>query len=344
VRDISQFQKLLNCWKWLPVSLWQQATARFQNPRVHLVVALADHFEPAVSHGPERFVSRAEQENRLKIWCHDYPAALDRFLDSDGFPFRHTYFWPAEQYDPDLVQRLAEHCHSGWGEIEIHLHHGVGSPDNAEHTRLVLENFRDALAHKHRCLSTIANSATPRYAFVHGNWALANSAGNRNCGVDNELQILADTGCYADFTLPSAPNRAQVRKINSVYECNEPIGRRAAHSSGKNLRVGSSPRVFPLIIQGPLLLAWHTARKRPYIENSAVANQMETTMERLVLWERAAIAVRGRPEWLFIKLHCHGMDPEDRDAMMGPPMQQFLRSLTDSSKNNGYGLHFVTPL
>ena len=38
------------------------------------------------------------------------------------------------------------------------------------------------------------------YAFVHGNFALANSAGGRYCGVDEEMQILAETGCYADMT------------------------------------------------------------------------------------------------------------------------------------------------
>ena len=28
--------------------------------------------------------------------------------------------------------------------------------------------------------------------------------GGQACGVDNEMEILANTGCYADFTLPSA--------------------------------------------------------------------------------------------------------------------------------------------
>ena len=34
-----------------------------------------------------------------------------------------------------LLERLAEHCHAGWGEIEIQLHHGVDVPDTAENTR-----------------------------------------------------------------------------------------------------------------------------------------------------------------------------------------------------------------
>ena len=44
------------------------------------------------------------------------------------------------------------------------------------------------------------------YAFIHGNWSLCNSRPDgRYCGVNNELDVLRETGCYADFTLPSAP-------------------------------------------------------------------------------------------------------------------------------------------
>ena len=58
-----------------------------------------------------------------------------RWRDDDGRPFVHTYFYPAEQYDRGLLQRLASHCNAGWGEIEIHLHHGLTIPDNEENTR-----------------------------------------------------------------------------------------------------------------------------------------------------------------------------------------------------------------
>jgi len=48
---------------------------------------------------------------------------------------------------------LAEHCHDGWGEIEIHLHHGVPEPDTAETLRRSLVAFRDALAFRQQCLA-----------------------------------------------------------------------------------------------------------------------------------------------------------------------------------------------
>jgi len=81
---------------------------------------------------------------------------------------------------------------------------------------------------------------------------------------------------------------------------------------------------------------------RIYIENSAIANRMDATLDRLALWRRAAITVHGRPEWVFIKLHCHGLDPRDRDVMMGERMRDFLRSTTEAAHNGDFGLHFVT--
>jgi hypothetical protein len=155
-----------------------------------LIIALADHFEPAfLPESPSEFAELSEQERRLEEWCRIYPKVFDSLRDSDGFPFRHTYFSPAEQYHKSLIQRLADHCHDGWGEIEIHLHHGIEVPDTPENTRRSLLEFRDTLV-DHGCLSRWNGEGPARYAFVHGNWALANSAGGRFCGVDQEMQIL----------------------------------------------------------------------------------------------------------------------------------------------------------
>jgi hypothetical protein len=175
---------------------------------------------------------------------------------------------------------------------------------------------------------------------------LANSARGRFCGVDEEMQILAETGCYADLTLPSAPNSAQVGKINALYECVLPLAQRAPHRRGRNLRSGKKPSIFPLIIQGPLGLNFSRMSRlwpMPCIENGALSTSYPPTVGRLQLWQRAAIAVRGRPEWLFIKLHCHGMDPRDEAAMLGAPMRQFLQECLQAAGGHGeYRVHFVT--
>ena len=331
--------------RWLPAEAWQRMSRR-SNPPVgaHLLIALADHFEPAILPGqPGQFADHSEQERRLERWCREIPRLLDRWRDADGFPFRHTYFYPAEQYDQALIERLAAHCKAGWGETEIHLHHGTRSPDTAEHTRSVLVEFRDALAAQ-GCLAHLDGKGEARYAFVHGNWALANSW-RAACGVDEEMQILAETGCYADFTLPSAPHPAQIAKINSLYECALPLDRRAPHRRGIDLKRGRPPRVFPLIVQGPLLLRSSPPRGiwRPRIENSEITSRNPPTVERLQQWCWAGISVRGRPDWLFIKLHCHGMDPRDDEAMLGAGMREFLERLTGEGKKDGaFTAHFVT--
>jgi len=301
------------------------------------MIAVADHFEPSIAPGtPETYTSTDEQERRVEQWCSEYPKAVDRWRDADGRPMLHTYFYPAEQYNKTLVDRLAEHCRSGWGEIEIHLHHGIRAADTAENTRRVLVEFRDRLA-RLGCLSRWNGEGPPRYAFVHGNWALANSAGGRACGVDEEMEILAETGCYADLTLPSAPHPAQVTKVNALYECALPLHERAPHRKGRDLVCGRPPQIFPLIVQGPLGLDFG---RWPCLENGELTTLHPPTLRRLSLWCRPAISVIGRPDWLFIKLHCHGMNPRDGAAMFGTSLRQFLEELT--KKAPAYRVHFVT--
>ncbi len=101
------------------------------------MIAVADHFEPAyLPETPWEYAPLDLQERRMEHWCGAYPAAMGEWRDRAGHPFRHTYFYPAEQYNPTVVERLVEHCHEGSGEVEVHLHHGVSAPDTAANTRV----------------------------------------------------------------------------------------------------------------------------------------------------------------------------------------------------------------
>src|SRR5437660_6333588 len=138
----------------------------------HLIILVANHFEPSWN---EQCVALDWDTQLVRV---DQWAKLARVIggavrDHDGSRFRHTYFYPAEQYNARLLDRIAGLQAEGLGEVEVHLHHGVERPDTAENTRRVLENFRDALAQEHKCLSREGNDGPLRYAFVHGNWALA---------------------------------------------------------------------------------------------------------------------------------------------------------------------------
>jgi hypothetical protein len=331
--------------KVLPSATWRALHSAVRGP-VHLIFALADHFEPAIVCGDgQKRAPRSEQERRLESWTREYPKIVDGWRDHDGRPLVHTYFYPAEQYDEGLIEMLAEHCHSGWGEVEVHLHHGFPHPDTPENTRCVLSEFRDRLAVRHRCLSVEEGSTRPRYAFVHGNFALANSAAGVWCGVDSEMQILAETGCYADMTLPTGVGHpAQIAKTNSVYECALSLDQSVPHRQGHDLVVGRTPQTFPLIIQGPLVTdlrrTLHSAR--PAFDNGALTAATPPTLQRLSLWKQAQVRVLGRPDWLFIKLHCHSMDPTQNDAVIGDSFRSFLAALVGGAADRKETLHFVT--
>src|SRR5262249_2043671 len=150
---------------------------------------------------------------------------------------------------------------------------------------------------------------------------------------------------YADLTLPTgAFHPAQTSKINSLYECGGRLDQQAPHRWGRDLEVGRSPSIFPLMLQGPLMLdIAPTGRSRlASIEHGALTGKNPPTLRRLQLWKRAQISVLGRPDWLFIKLHCHGMDPRHKEAVLGASMQRFLRELVDGAGDRGEILHFVS--
>jgi hypothetical protein len=336
--------KIVYARKVVPSATWRALNSSARGP-VHLIFALADHFEPAIDpEDGQKRAPRSEQESRLESWMREYPKIVDGWRDHDGRPFVHTYFYPAEQYDRGLLEMLADHCHAGWGEVEVHLHHGIPHPDTAEDTRRVLTEFRDRLAFRHRCLAMEEGSTRPSYAFVHGNFALANSANGRFCGVDSEMQILAETGCYADLTMPSGVGHpAQTEKINSVYECALPLDQAAPHRQGHDLAAGRVPRIFPLMVQGPLVTDFRRSLRsaRPALDNSAITGANPATMHRLSLWKQAQIRVLGRPDWLFIKLHCHSMDPTQKDAVIGGSFRDFLAALVGGAADRKETLHFV---
>ena len=332
--------------KCLPPYFWQKCTRHAPKGDVHLIVCVADHFEPSSLAGNFAGYAPAEvQQQRVEDWCSRYPLSFDHLRDADGRPFIHTYFYPAEQYDRALVQQVAELCHAGWGELEIHLHHGLDSPDTAAETRRQIVDFRDALAADHGCLSYCAGDNTPKYAFVHGNFSLANSANGFACGVDDEMQILAETGCFVDMTYPtSAFHPAQIAKLNSIYECALPLNRRAPQRRGRALESGHPVSVLPFIVHGPWALDFDRNARNGFgrIEDGALTAANPPSLRRLQFWKRAGITVQGRPDWVFVKLDAHGMYPGDTEILLGGATQQFLLEMIRGASDRRETVHFVS--
>ncbi len=304
--------------------------------KAHIVFLVANHYEPGTG---KQAIPRVEQ------WIKMARETGNAIRDCDGTPFRHTNFYPAEQYDRPLLEMLSALQAEGLGEVEIHLHHGVEAPDTAENTRRILEEFKDRLVEDHKCLSRETPDSPAMYAFVHGNWALANSAGGRWCGVDSEMQILADTGCYADFTLPSVPHQSQVSRINAIYICGNPLNQRKPHRSGPDVTTGRQP-VLPIIFEGPLVFDWSRRIRSlpiPRIDDGALAQNYPLTRDRFERWRSTRISVAGRPEWIFIKLYSHGFFDWDQDAMIGSQLRRFMSEILElAAKTGEFDVYFAS--
>jgi hypothetical protein len=325
--------------RWLLPNLFAPYRPRFvPGQPVHVLLAICDHYEP--NRGG---ASPAKAKGRVQQWVDEYARLFDRFRDSDGFPPRHSFFYPAETYEPEYMDMLAGLCRGGYGEVEVHLHH---DNDTSENFRQTLLGFKQILSERHGLLSRDKETGEVVYGFIHGNWALDNSRSDgRWCGVNNELDILRETGCYADFTLPSAPSETQTRKVNSIYWAVDDPKQPKSHDTGTDLGTKPRPDNSLLMIQGPLLLDW--GRRKfgllPGVENSCLQKTQPPSERRLDLWLRASVTIPTRPDWCFIKLYTHGVNEPNQDVLLGEPMVQFHAALQErAARDPSFKFHYVT--
>jgi len=305
---------------------------------VHLLLCIADHYEPQFGKpGAERAAARVQS------WVQNYPRLFDRFRDCDGRPPRHTFFFPIDEYDPAHVDGIASLCRAGLGEVEIHHHHD-NDTDHALRQRL--GEFTKLFRTRHGLLPHDKRTGELRYGFVHGNWALDNSRPDgRMCGVNNELDVLRETGCYCDFTMPSYPSRTQTRKINSVYYAVDDPLRPRSHDWGVDVGTMPQPPRSLMLIQGPLLLDWGRRKGGvvPRIENACIQGNQPPTLHRVDLWLRARVQVPSRPDWFFVKLHTHGAPESNQAVLLGEPMTRFHEALASrAAADPHFHFHYAT--
>lgn len=300
----------------------------------HLLLALCDHYEPLWGDA-----DRARGWRRVERWQTGYPELARGFRDGDGRPPRHSFFFPGEQYQPEYLDALGSLSRRGLGEVEVHLHH---DGDDAHKLTRDLKDYLAAFA-QHGHLSRDRDGRL-RYAFIHGNWCLANSRGDRRyCGVDSELAVLFETGCYADFTFPSAPDETQPGIVNQIYWPSGDPRRSRSHEVGVRARVGETMTDRILMIQGPLALARRPGRLGLRIDSAALTAKDPASRARLRTWVSQGIQVAGRPEWLFVKLHTHGAPEAQAESLLGAGGFELHRLLT-TEFNDGrrFVLHYVT--
>ena len=326
--------------RWLPSYVHDCGRRRDPRPdeEVHLLLCIADHYEPKQFQTP-----RHVAQDRVERWVRDYPRQFARFHDSDGRPPRHTFFYPEEEYETSYLDALAGLCRAGFGEVEIHLHH---HDDTADNLRQTLQHFQEVLSTRHGLLPRRRDDGALRYGFVHGNWALDNSRPDgRHCGVNNEIDVLRETGCYADFTLPSAPSLAQTSTINRIYYAVDDPQKPKSHDRGIEIGTAPPPANALLLIQGPLLFDW--GRRKfgllPRMENACLQSSQPPAIERLPLWLRARVQVPSRPDWFFVKLHTHGAEEKNHDILLGEPMVHFHEALARRAcEHPHFHYHYVS--
>jgi hypothetical protein len=264
-------------------------------------------------------------------------------VDADGVKPQHTFFYPEEEYRPEHLDALARLCSAGYGEIEVHLHH---DNDTDAGLREKLRRFTHLLHHDHGALSKDVATGALRWGFIHGNWALDNSRPDgRWCGVNNEIAILREEGCYADFTFPSAPDETQPAIVNAIYYATDDPAKPRSHDRGTKVRVGGGCPNGLMIIQGPLGPNWASRKLGifPRLENADVRLSQPPAPRRVDSWVRTGISVVGRPEWIFVKIHTHGTQEPDMPILLGQPARQMFAHLQDRYNDGAnYRLHYVS--
>lgn len=296
----------------------------------HIIFTFVDHFEPGKNTG------------RVSNWIDLYKKQVSQFTDSDGCHPLHSWFYPCEQLQPDDLLLLSQAAYEGYGEIELHLHH---ANDTSESLRKIF----DTAVHEYGRVGAFVTCGTPapRYGFIHGNWSLDNSRacdGINYCGVNDELKILAESGCYADFTFPSTEAHSQPAKINSIYYAIDNPDKPKSYNWGKDACSWEKRSGDLLLVQGPLSLDWNRRKWGilPYIEDSDIASYNPPSKSRAQLWLKTGIHVLGCTDWIFVKVHTHGAHKVHMPAVLGSEMANVYKYLVEQFVNQDNSLHFAT--
>jgi hypothetical protein len=314
-------------WKayvWLPDYVAQVFRGRdvaTETP-IHVIFVLVDYYEPGLG-------ERGAERNRA--WLEKYKALADRHKDSYGRKPQHTWFYAYDHKNAAVMKDLSEAVREGYGEVEFHWHHGNDTNESFRaQLREALEWFNSFGA----MLSCAPDSAV-RFAFIHGDCALDNSGPPELCGVSRELDLLREAGCYADFTFPSLGSPGQPSKVNSIYYAKDDDNRKS-YDTGEDAAVGKKVPGRLLMFQGPMTLV-------PTIElfeYGAIETDQQPSPERVDRWIAARIAVKGRPEWIFVETHTHGLQSED--VMLSTATDRMLSHLEARYGTGDFRLHYVT--
>ena len=318
---------------WLPGYCMATLRRVVQSRAARIWVTVADHFEPWW-----RGADAATAHDRVQRWTRAWPRVAARHVDSAGHPPLYTFFYPEEQYEPAALDALARLHADGIADVEVHLHH-----DNDTETAFTdrVGRFLHRLHDVHGLLRN--HQGQIRFGFIHGNWALDNSLPDgRFCGLNNEITLLKQLGCYADFTLPSAPSPAQTRTVNTIYWATDDPTKPKSHDTGVPVTIGGDVAGDLMIIPGPLTLnlrEW-ALPSVPKLECGELAGNCRPTQHRVRLWFNVAPRIGGD---VFIKLFTHGAPEKNAIPLLEEgTLDHTFEYLNFEARASGAALFFVT--
>lgn len=300
---------------------------------IHIVFCMVDHYEPGTGG-----VDVPTEIARVDLLLERYPLLARERRDADGRIPRRTWFFPPHYHRNGNLLKLVQLCAQGYGEIELHLHHGERLPDTETNLEATIR----------ACISDYSEfgifgekDGAKRYGFIHGKAALANSRGGKYCGVNNEIDVLRRTGCYADFSHPSGPVTSPARG-NEIFYARASDCRPKSYDYGALAKVGPRPEGL-LIVQGPSHPALIPASLGliRIVGDHVPDTQISTTPARVTKWVRTGICVDERRDVVFIKVSTHGAP--FAHSVLGEDASLIFNEL-ESRFNDGedYRLHYVT--
>jgi hypothetical protein len=310
------------------MTAWREPLTPHEPVRVWL--AIADHFEPLGLGATEE-----EAAHRVDRWSRQWPVIASRHRDAAGNPPQYTFFYPEEEYRPELIDRLAEFQRLGIGDVEIHIHHdGEGERNFVD--RMI--RFKQTLSSRHGLLRR--RDGDIAFGFIHGNWALDNSRlDGRWCGLNNEISLLRQLGCYADFTMPSGNSETQARMVNTIYWAVDDPRTPKSYDTGVPVKPGQAFRGDLLMVPGPLGIRWRE-RALPRIEKGELAGYDLPSSYRFDRWLDVAPRLGNN---IFIKLFTHGCQDRNSVPLLEHGALDRLFEIANSvCSGRNYELHFVS--
>ena len=317
-----------NAHLWLP-GLLRARMRRRARPKTAWV-ALCDHFEPLW--GGADSTTAVE---RVRRWRRLWPEIAGRHRDSTGRPPQYSFFYPEEEYRAELLAPLAELKHLGVADVEVHLHHDA---DTRERFIEKVDRFTRTLHEQHGLLR--AREGRLAFGFIHGNWALDNARPDgRWCGLDDEITLLKQLGCYADFTMPAAPDPSQAGPVNAIFDVTDDPARPRSHARGTLVKRGS-PRQDLTLITGPLgVIRAAGSRPRPQLENGDLAAYRPPAPHRIAAWLSLAPQIEDQ---VFIKLFAHGAQEKNAACLLDGGLDLTFRELSAQCAARSIALRYVT--